>query len=122
MANLRFEDKASAEWTFEREQRRVQAPTVDAFTVEDMFAALHLPYLLAFRPTVAQADRTASFRYLNVFDIPVATAPNGHLAMCITKWPQGGFPRDSVNWKYSDDDLVLPPHEFLPENKTRYAG
>ena len=39
-ANLRFEDMAPAEWTFEREQRRVQAPTVYAFTVEGVFAAL----------------------------------------------------------------------------------
>lgn len=56
--NLRLEDKPATEWTFERAQRRVQAPPVYAFTMKDMLAVLHLSELLAITLAVAQAERT----------------------------------------------------------------
>ena len=57
--NLRLEDKPATEWTFERAQRRVQAPAVYAFTMIHVFAGLQLSELLAMAlAVVAQADRT----------------------------------------------------------------
>ena len=56
--NLRFQEKPATEWTFERAQRRVQAPPVYAFTMKDMLAVLHLSELLAITLAVAQAERT----------------------------------------------------------------
>ena len=56
--NLRFQEKPATEWTFERAYRRVQQPTVYAFTMKDMIAELQLSELLAIPLVVAQADLT----------------------------------------------------------------
>ncbi|CAK0884583.1 unnamed protein product [Prorocentrum cordatum] len=59
----------------------------------------------------------AHFTKINLCDVPLKIAPNGHLLLRVDSWLKDvGFPREPEAWKFTPSDVIIPEPQWIPEN------
>ncbi|CAK0791361.1 unnamed protein product, partial [Prorocentrum cordatum] len=77
----------------------------------------------AFKSRVATSDKgldtlgeRAHFTKINLCDVPLKIAPNGHLLLRVDSWLKDvGFPREPEAWKFTPSDVIIPEPQWIPE-------
>ncbi|CAK0888740.1 unnamed protein product, partial [Prorocentrum cordatum] len=77
----------------------------------------------AFKSRVATSDKgldtlreRAHFTKINLYDVPLKIAPNGHLLLRVDSWLKDvGFPREPEAWKFTPSDVIIPEPQWIPE-------
>ncbi|CAK0901104.1 unnamed protein product [Prorocentrum cordatum] len=58
----------------------------------------------------------AHFTKINLCDVPLKIAPNGHLLLRVDSWLKDvGFPREPEAWKFTPSDVIIPEPQWIPE-------
>ena len=65
----------------------------------------------------------AHFTAINLYDVPLKIAPNGHLLLRIDSWlNDAGFPREPEAWKFTPSDIIIPEPQWIPEEPASVSG
>ncbi|CAK0822312.1 unnamed protein product [Prorocentrum cordatum] len=65
----------------------------------------------------------AHFTKINLCDVPLKIAPNGHLLLRVDSWLKDvGFPRGPEAWKFTPSDVIIPEPQWIPEAPACVSG